>query len=436
MPAPGVTRSRRIAFSVLEAVRKGDFADRALARFGDDLDPRDHAWVQEVVYGTLRLQGRLDFILTAFVRSGLTELEPAVLDILRLGVYQLREMGGVPAYAAVSQSAELAKEIGAKRAVGLVNGVLQAIRREGDAVVFPSLEADPAGHLTAWGSHPAWLVDRWIRRWGSEATADLVEKNNRRPDLYLRPVGATAAEALAALSGEGVEVSLVAGFPDSLRLGRPGDLGRALELIPAVVQDPAAASVVRFADIPEGSLVLDMAAAPGGKTVGLADADRRVIASDLSFGRMRRVRSNVERAGVGDRVSLIVADGRYPPVRSVDAVLLDAPCTGTGTFRRHADARWRIAPRDLDALTKLQVELLDSAAGIVSPGGILVYSTCSLEPEENELQIANFLARHSEYRLAQPPAGFDPGMTEGDFLMVLPQRQGMDGAFAARLIRN
>lgn len=436
MAASGVTHPRRVALAVLEAVRKGEFADRALARYGDELDPRDHAWVQELVYGTLRLQGRLDFILAAFVRSGLSTLEPTVLDILRLGVYQLREMGGVPPYAAVSQSAELAKDADLKRAVGLVNGVLQSVRRDADKVVFPTLDADPVSHLASWGSHPGWLIERWIERWGIEDAARLVEQNNRRPELYLRPVGMTVDESIETLSSEDIEATSVEGFPDSLRLAQAGDLGRALAVVPAVVQDPAAAMVVRFAAIPEGTLVLDLAAAPGGKTVGLADGDRRVVGSDLSFGRMRRVRSNVERAGVAERISLVVADGRHPPFRSAGAVLLDAPCTGTGTFRRHADARWRITPRDLEALTGLQTELLDAAAELVLPGGLLIYSTCSLEPEENEQQVARFMERHPDFTLADPPEGSDGSMTEGRYLSLLPQRQGVDGAFAARLIRN
>src|SRR5690606_19113565 len=145
--------------------------------------------------------------------------------------------------------------------------------------------------------------------------------------------------------------------------------------------------------------VIDLSAAPGGKTVGLADSGATVVAADLSLGRMRRIRANVERAGVSERVSLAVADGRFPPFRPVDGVRLDAPCAGTGTLRRHADGRWRITALDLLSLAQLQRELLDSAAKLVRPGGILVYSTCSLEPEENEQQVERFLSTHPEFTL-------------------------------------
>ncbi len=417
----------------MEMVRKGEFADRALAQSGAQLDSRDHAWVQELLYGTLRLRGRLDFILARFVRSGIESLEPAVLDILRLGAYQILEMGSVPAYAALSQMVDLAKESGVGRASGLVNGVLHAVHREGRDVIFPKIEEDPVGHLSSWGSHPAWLIERWLERWGIDETVRLVDANNRRPDLYLRPVHPDSAFGLLDEAEIGVE--RVGGFPDSLRLLDAADLSRALSIVPSVVQDPAAAMVGRFAGAP-GSTIIDLAAAPGGKTVDLAAAGARVLAADLSLGRMRRVRSNVERAGLADQVAMVVADGRHPPFRQVEAVLLDAPCTGTGTLRRHVDARWRIGPNDLAALANLQRDLLNAAAGLVQKGGVLVYSTCSIEAEENRHQVEGFLQDHPEFVLDSSPEGVDKQMLVDGMLNLLPQRWGVDGAFAARLIRN
>lgn len=433
--ADEVTGTRRVALEVLTAVRAGEFADRALARVGDQLDSRDHAWVQELVYGTFRLRGRLDHILEGYVRSGLGALDPVVHDVLRLGTYQLLEMGGVPAYAAVSQSVELARAAGAGRAAGLVNGVLQSVRRGKDRIEFPSLESDPVGHLATWGSHPRWLVERWVSRWGAADAKALVEVNNRRPDLFLRPVGLDADDAVARLSNAGIDAEIVAGFPDSVRVVSGGGPREALAIVPGVVQDPAAAMVVRFADISEGSTVIDLSAAPGGKTVGLAERAGYVVAADLSVGRLRRVRSNAERAGVIDRVGLVVGDGRFPPFRATDAVLIDAPCAGTGTLRRHPDGRWRITEADIEALTALQRELLIAAVPLVRPGGLLIYSTCSVEPEENEEQIERFLEEHDDFRLLPPPAGLDDTMISEGYLALLPQRQGVDGAFAARLER-
>jgi 16S rRNA (cytosine967-C5)-methyltransferase len=400
------------------------------------MDARDHAWVMELVYGTLRLRGRLDHALGHFVRGGLASLDAPVLDVLRLGAYQLLEMGSVPHYAAVSQSVELARAAGAPRAAGLVNGVLQALRRGFDQVPFPAFEEDPMGHLATWGSHPRWLVERWVARWGPEEARALVEADNRRPELYLRPVDA-AGEAVRRLAEAGIAAETVPGFPDSVRISPPHGPAEALAAVPAVVQDPAAAMVVRYAGFPAGERVVDVSAAPGGKTVGIATSAGYVAAADPSAGRLRRVRANVERAGLAGRVGLVAADGRRPPFRAVGAVLLDAPCAGTGTLRRHADGRWRISEPGLLALARLQRELLDACAGLVLPGGLLVYATCSLEPEENEEQVGGFLERHPEFRRAAPApdAGIDGTMVDDGFLRVLPQRHGVDGAFAA-LIRR
>jgi 16S rRNA (cytosine967-C5)-methyltransferase len=428
-----VTEPRRAALEVLTLIRRGELADRALAMAGEGLEPRDQAWLRELAYGTLRMRGRIDFWLAAFVRAGLEPLDPIVLDVLRLGVYQLVEMGSVPPYAAVSQAVELVRSGGAGRAAGLVNGVLQSFIRGQDSVQFPSFAVDPVEHLATWESHPRWLVERWVERWGPEEVLRLVQANNTRPDLYLTPVGVTADAAVDRLQSAAIGAEAVAGFPDSVRILPQHGPIEALVAVPAVVQDPAAAAVVRFASAPDGSRALDISAAPGGKTVGLATSASYVVAADLSLGRIRRVRANVDRVGVADRVGLVVSDGRRPPFREVDLVLLDAPCTGTGTFRRHVDGRWRITRADIEALATLQRELLAAAATLVTKGGTLVYATCSLEPEENERQVDWFREAYPRFRLVAPTANFDGTMLDGDFLRILPQQHGVDGAFAARL---
>jgi 16S rRNA (cytosine967-C5)-methyltransferase len=432
----GVTAGRRAALDVLLRVRRGELADRALAAAGEGLDPRDHAWVQELVYGTLRLRGRIDHLLGAFVRSGLESLDPEVLDVLRLGAYQLQEMGSVPAYAAVSQSVELVRAAGAGRAAGLVNGVLQAVRREGASVEYPPFADDAIGHLATWGSHPRWLVERWVRRWGPEEAKALVEANNRRPDLYLTPIGLTVDAAVARLRETGIAAEGVPGFPDSVRVVSDHRPIEALRAVPSVVQDPASAMVVRYAGADADAVAYDLSAAPGGKTVGLVQRASFVVAADLSLGRMRRVRGNVRRVGMDDRVGLVVADGRHPPLRPGDLVLLDAPCTGTGTLRRHPDGRWRLSMRDIEALTGLQRDLLAAGSGLVRPGGRLVYSTCSVEPEENEKQVERFLSGHPEFALEPGCEDIEETMLNDGYLTVLPQRHGVDGAFAARLVRR
>jgi 16S rRNA (cytosine967-C5)-methyltransferase len=432
------TAARQAALAVLCAVRDGDLADHALRRQSRKLSPRDRAWLQELVFGTLRLRNRLDHILAGKVRPGLAALEPDVLDLLRLAAYQLLEMQGVPAYAAVSQAVEQAKRVSGRPAASLVNGVLRTLRREGPGP-FPSFEADPVQHLVTWGSHPRWLIERWLERWGPAATLRLVEANNRRADIFLRPVRFPAPAARAALSAAGVNTEALPLAPDSLRLSDSADVHRALEAVPAVVQDPAAALVVRYAAAPSSGVLADLCAAPGGKALALAggiDPGKGVLlAADVSPRRLRRLRENALR--LRDLpLQLAVADARQPPLRRADFVLLDAPCTGTGTFRRHPDARWRIGPADLAALVQLQREMLRAAAGLVVPGGRLVYATCSLEAEENEQQVDWFLNEFGAFA-ATHGGTVDASLLDAEGrLFVTPQAHGFDGAFAARLHRR
>ena len=443
MPAP--TPSRTAALAALRSVRRGVLAGPALDHAAGRLDPRDRAWTQELVFGTLRMRGRLDHRLAACSSRPLDRIDPDILDVLRLGGYQLTEMGGVPPYAAVSQSVELARSAGGGRAAGFVNGVLQSLRRAGDASTFPAFDDDPAGHLSTWGSHPRWLVERWLARLGPEDAGRLVEVNNRTPPLYLRVLGDVDA-GRAALDAAGVTLEEVPGAPRSFRLVA-GGLAEALDVAPVIVQDPAAGWVADFVHPPPGARIVDIAAAPGGKAMALAfgESARRpgvVVSPDLSDVRLSRLKANIARlgraspAGLGGvPVAALVADGLAPPFRAADVVLLDAPCTGSGTLRRHPDGRCRLGPGDVRTLALLQERLLQAASTLVRGGGLLVYATCSLEREENEDRVASFLEKHPDFEL-DPPAGVPASMLDHGMLRLLPHVHGWDGAFAARLRRT
>ena len=202
------------------------------------------------------------------------------------------------------------------------------------------------------------------------------------------------------------------------------------------MQDPGASLVTDYAAIEPGSIAADLCAAPGGKSLELSRRASLVVASDISFGRLGRVVENARRVDARGILPL-VADARFPALRPLDAVLVDVPCTGTGTFRRHPDARWRLKPSDLAVMGALQRAIIRSAATLVRPGGLLVYSTCSLEPEENDAQVESFLADHPDFALEPPPEGAVPAAAlDAGRLRVLPQRHGTDGAFAARLRRS
>jgi 16S rRNA (cytosine967-C5)-methyltransferase len=391
--------------------------------------------LQELLYGMLRRRAVLDAHLDARVRGGLARLDADLIDLLRLGAYQLLHMGSVPSYAAIAQTVELAKERHGLGASKLANAVLRRLDRERESleIVEPG---DPVAALALRHSHPRWLVARWVSRWGAEETERLLVANNEEAPVVLRPYGVVREQLEAMLDSAGVATTEPPLVPDSLQLAS----GVSLTELGAYrkglffVQDPASTLVTRYAAVPPGTMVADLCAAPGGKALELA-RDNVVIAADRSHSRMLRLRANARRVDAQNCLT-IVSDARHPALRPVGAVLVDAPCTGTGTFRRHPDARWRLKVSDLAVMAALQRAILRAAAEIVAPGGLLIYSTCSLEPEENDAQIEAFLSEHPDWRLEPPPDGAVPAsVLDAGRLRVLPQRHGTDGAFAARLRR-
>lgn len=398
------------------------------------LSPRDRHWVHALAYGVARLRGRLDYTIGVHARRRIEQLDPAVLDLLRMGAYQLHYMEAVPGYAAVSSTVELARATGAGRAAGLINAVLRASARAGSpADAFPGRESDPEGHFTHWHSHPRWLVRRWLARWGATATEALLRHDNGVPGLFLRPVGIELEPALDRLRVAGLTATAAGLGSGCLRLAAGTDPARVLSAVPGVIQDPGATLVARYADPRPGALVADLCAAPGGKALVLSERAGYVVAADRSLARLKLVTAAASRLGA--RVGAVVADAGSTPVRGADLVVVDAPCSGTGTLARRPDARWRLTEAAPAALAGVQSRLLAGASRAVPAGGLLVYSTCTLEPEENDEIVEGFLTRHPEFRL-DAPGDMDPRVLDDrGHLRVLPQSTGFDGAFAARMRR-
>ena len=432
-----VTDARVAAADPCADLRAGDLLDQAFERRAGPLDARDRRWTQELVWGMLRRRAALDVIVDDRVKGGIARLDPDVIDLLRLGVQQLLHMGSVPAYAAIAQTVELAKRRHGKGASGLVNAVLRRTDRERDSL-GSATPTDPIDALALAHSHPRWLVARWVARWGADETATLLAANNVQGPVTVRPYGIVSEQLEATLESAGVEIHDAPLARGSIALG----LGVALTELGAFkqglffVQDPAATLVTQYASIATGAIVADLCAAPGGKSLELSRTASLVIAADKSEGRVRRLADNLHRVDATN-VQVIAADARALPLGTVDAVLLDVPCSGTGTFRRHPDARWRLKVSDLAVTAASQRALVRAAAGHVRVGGLLVYSTCSLEPEENDEQVERFLAEHPAWQLEPPPEGVVPAeVLDAGRLRVLPQRHGTDGAFAARLRRT
>lgn len=417
--------------------------DRAVSGLAD----ADRRLAHELAAGVLRTQGTLDAALTPLVPRGWEHVYPPVRAILRLGAYQLTQLQRVPAHAAVSTSVELAREVASGKTPAFVNAVLRRIARgEGPPppAVVPAPHPGPAPaprprpsrapSTGEPGNHPSWLVARWRARFGRADTDRLLRWNDTRPRLVVQPARASLVDLQEAFLAAGIACE-PAPFGAGLvvEASRPTDLPGYADG-DFVVQDPAQALVVRFAAVPAGATVYDACAAPGGKTIALTRTAGRVVAGEAARARVGRLRENLARAAAGPAWP-VAADAAHPPVRPVDAVLLDAPCLGTGTFARHPDARWRVTRDALARLAARQASLLAAAAGVVRPGGLLVYATCSLEPEENADQVDRFLASHAAFRREPGAAVPDELLSPAGDLQLLPQRHGMDGAYAARLRR-
>ena len=432
-----VTDARTAAAEICADLRSGDLLDSSFERRTARLDPRDRRWTRELVYGMLRRRSRLDAMLADRVSGGLARLDVDVIDLLRLGAYQLLSMGSVPPYAAIGQTVEIVKRRHGIGASKLANAVLRRLDRERETLTV-AVPDDPTDALALEHSHPRWLVARWLARWGEAATRRLLIANNGEAPLVARPYHVVREQLEAMFETAGVQTGDAPLVPDSLVLlsgvGSMTELGAFKQGL-FHLQDPASTLVTRYASVPTGATVADLCAAPGGKALELARSAGTVFAGDASKNRLARVRENVQRLDVANIIPF-VGDALHPPLSDLDAVLVDVPCTGTGTFRRHPDARWRLKASDFAVLPALQRAILRAAATIVRPGGLLIYSTCSLELEENDEQVTSFLAEHPDWTLDAPPSGVVPDtvLDEG-LLRVLPQDHGTDGAFAARFRR-
>jgi 16S rRNA (cytosine967-C5)-methyltransferase len=421
---------RIAAHRILKEVRGGAFADQSAARILPTVAPADRGLALELAYGCLRLQGRLDTELHALTDRPLKRIGPEVLDWLRLGLYQLRELR-VPDHAAVSETVRHASRMMDPGRVGFINAVLRAATSDDEREdPFPSRDLDPVGYLSTYGSHPEWLVRRWLDRWGWHDVFRLVRQNNSPPPVFARLLGGPAGEEEISVSDGEVELGPATDWPRSRELVR-GSPTQLLSEVDAVIQDPAASAVVEFAGRELEGPVYDACAAPGAKamvTAREAPGARPYVAADISPGRLGLLIESRDRLSAP--VDCVVADGRHPALAHARTVILDAPCTGTGVLRRRPDARWRVDEDRLSSLVRLQGELLDGCAEIVEPGGLLVYATCSLEPEENEEQVEAFLERHADFERERPGENELPegALTDVGDLFVRPWLGGTDGA--------
>jgi 16S rRNA (cytosine967-C5)-methyltransferase len=452
------TSAREAALDMLLRVEtEGAYSNIELNRTlgGSGLSRADAALATELVYGTIQRRLTLDHWLSRFVARGLDKLQPWVLVLLRMSLYQLVYLDRIPPHAAVGEAVKIAKKRGHPGIVSLVNGVLRSLAGCRDELELPD-DPDPVRRLSLKHSFPEWMAARWIEVYGEETADRIMASLNERPRTCIRVNrlrgGRRAVLERLRAAGHDAKLSLIT--QSGIIIRRGGNLAdtdgyRGGEW---TVQDEAAMLVAEICDPEPGMRVLDCCAAPGGKSTHLAELMGdigEVLANDIHAHKERLIVEQARRLGLAS-VRTLVGDAADLPYRvgrgTMDIVLLDAPCSGFGVIRRKPEIRWTKKPGDIDDIAAVQYRLLKAAAAVVKPGGLLVYSTCTFEPRENEGQIAKFLAAHPEFApdadWPQPVleafrgAGLPEPSSDTGAVTLLPHMAGTDGFFIARLRRR
>jgi 16S rRNA (cytosine967-C5)-methyltransferase len=458
-----ISRARTIAFDILLRVaNQNAYADEVLrSELDSTVKTEDAGLATELALGVLRWQRLLDFVIDRHLKKSARTTDFEVRIALRLGVYQLLFLDRVPARAAVHESVELVKRARKRSAATLVNAILRRAAQEpftgyspADGVVrlFPK-DLPLSERLGIQYSHPTWIVERWLRIYGETRARSLLQANNHVPALSVYLLDPQRSEeAMVSLRRTGCHIQPGRLLRDAwiLEAGNPA-ASEAVRQGWVAIQDEASQAVAHLVAPSPGNTVLDLCAAPGGKTLLLAraaGATGRVIAADLHKNRVRAMQERFELAGVRN-VETIVMDGTQPLpfVRAFDRILVDVPCSGTGTLARHPEIRWKLRSEDLKDLHDRQARLLRNALPHLAPGGRLVYSTCSLEPEENEFVVREVLgALGDTFRIADPGNVIESILQESvraenvvcadGFFRTFPPEHGTDGFFAAVIERQ
>ncbi len=409
----------------------------------------DRAFLTELTYGVLRWRGKLDWVIHHFSKIPFKKIEPGTLNILRLGLYQILFLSRTPSSAAVNESVELAKRIRGKGGAGFVNAVLRSSIRQKGEIVYPDWDQDPALHISVVQSHPLWLVQRWVKELGVEETLRICKYNNQISPLTLRTntLKISRADLIDKLRKKELELLPSNFSEEGILLQAPPPTSELPFLKEGlyIIQDEASQLVTSIVDPKPGERILDACAAPGGKTTHMAQTMENrgeIYALDLTKGKLDLVEEVCERLGI-TLVKTVKGDASKPlPVSKgliFDRVLADVVCSGFGTLRKNPDLKWRRGEKDIKRLSELQFSILGNLSGYVKEGGALIYSTCTVSHEENEDVVEKFLNEHSEFQLDPMvkvlPEKFHSFIRNGYF-RTFPPRNGMDGFFAARLVKR
>ena len=442
------SNARQLALKILlEIDRKNSYTDVALNRAlnQSNLSSSDRSLCTELVYGIIRHQRTLDSLIDQLGKKKAQQQPPNLRRILHIGLYQLRYLDHIPPSAAVNTSVDLAKDNKLQRLSGVVNGILRQYIRSTqgnhDPLILPN---DTLKKLAIQYSFPDWIIETWLQKWGEETTEKMCHWFNQSPNIDIRvnPLKTNLETLQTQLTSAGVNVTPLGRFPCALRL--KGKIGT-IPTLPGfsqghwTVQDTSAQLVSYFLDPQPGETIIDACAAPGGKTTHIAELmgdQGTIFACDRTPSRLKKVQENAQRLEL-NCIETVVGDSRYLQqfINKGDRVLVDVPCSGLGTLHRHPDIRWRQTPENIRELTSLQLEILNQAAQWVKPQGTLVYSTCTLNPQETQKIIQTFLSTHSHWKIEPPNPhwAFSPFVTSSQWIQMLPHKQDSDGFFMVKL---
>lgn len=437
---------RGIAVKILNRVDRTDaYLDKLLEieLKHSDLSGKDKALLFEIVHGVIRWLGRIDWILNGFYKGQFSKCIPNIKNSMRVALYQILFLDKIPDHAAVNESVEFVKKLQGEKAANLTNAVLRNIIRSRKSIRYPNKEEDLAGYFAAYYSHPTWLVKRWLSRFGEEETEKLLISNNKRPTHTIRVNNlVTNINELESLLNS-VDIKFRKGYylPEYFHLASITNITQWEYFLKGyfTIQDESAGFACKALDPKPGMKILDLCAAPGGKTSFIAELMNNkgeIVALDKFESRLEIFKKNIERLGIKN-VKTFAKDALEFEENDFDAVLADVPCSGLGTLTKKPDIKWKKVFDDIRQLNYSQEKLLERAAKLVKVGGSVVYSTCTIEPEENYFIIKSFLEKNSNFELVDLSKYFNKSLIdENGCVQTLPSKHNIDGAFVAKIIRK
>jgi len=435
---------RGIAVKILNRIDRTDaYLDKMLdlELKSSELKSNDKALLYEIVHGVIRHLGRIDWVLTGFYKGQFSKCVPNIKNSMRVALYQILFLDKVPAYAAVNEAVEFVKKLQGEKSANMTNAVLRNIIRNKDGIRYPKREEDLVGYFSAFHSHPSWLAKRWLARYGEKFTEQLLISNNNKPNLTIRvnQLVSNSHEIQALLSSVELTFSETKYLPNFINLHSLSNITNWEYFTKGYfsVQDESTGFSCYLLDPKPDERVLDLFSAPGGKTSLLADLMKNkgeIVAIDKYASRLKILQKNLERLSITN-VKIVESDAlEYEDEEKFDKILLDVPCSGLGTLTKKPDIKWKRDIADIRKLAELQPRLLEKGASLLKPGGELVFSTCTIEPEENYEVIKNFLNIHKEFELINAVNYFDKSLiAENGCVQTYPNVHGIDGAFAAKL---